>query len=257
MLGAIAGDIIGSVYETDPIKTKEFELFCPTSRFTDDTVLTIAVADVLLTGGEYAPTFRDYYHRFPDKSYGSGFSRWAESTGATACNSYGNGSAMRVSPIGWAYNSLTEVMIEAKRSAQVSHNHHEGVKGAQAVATAIFLARSGQTKAYISEYLTHTFHYNLDRSLDEIRPDYTFDTTCQGTVPEAVIAFLNSNSHEDAIRNAISLGGDSDTMACIAGAIAEAYYKEIDIEILNGICARLPDIFINVTMRFINKYCHY
>ncbi len=257
MLGAIAGDIIGSVYEADPIKTKDFELFCPASRFTDDTVLTIAVADVLLTGSEYTRIFRDYYRGFPNLGYGYGFSHWAESASATAYNSFGNGSAMRVSPIGWAFDSLAEVITEAKRSAQVSHNHKEGIKGAQAVAAAIFLARNGQAKSHIKDYLTDAFHYNLERTLDEIRPGYSFDSTCQGSVPEAIIAFLDSDSYEDAIRNAVSLGGDSDTLACIAGAIAEAYYKEINAEIINSSYALLPDSLINVTRRFVDKYCHY
>lgn len=254
MLGAIAGDIIGSVFEAQPIKTKEFELFSEQSTFTDDTVLTIAVAEVLLTSANYADTYRKYYHSFQDRGYGYGFHRWAGSNEAEPYYSFGNGSAMRVSPVGWAHNSLTAVLAEAQRSAVVSHNHAEGIKGAQAVAAAVYLARTSGSKERIQEFIRQEFGYPLNRRLDEIRPDYCFDVTCQGSVPEAITAFLESEDVEDAIRNAISLGGDSDTMACIAGAIAEAYYREIPELIKNAVYQTLPAALAQTTMDFREKF---
>lgn len=257
MLGAIAGDIIGSVYEASPIKSKEFVLLSPANRFTDDTVLTIAVAEVLLDGGEYAAAYRDYYRKFPHQGYGYGFSRWARMPEATAWHSYGNGSAMRVSPVGWALDSLADVLQEAQRSAIVSHNHEEGIKGAQAVATAVYLARQGCSKQHIRNTLGKMFNYDLETPLDEIRPGYSFDVSCQGSVPEAIIAFLESGDYEDAVRNAVSFGGDSDTMACIAGAIAEAYYRDINAIIINNVYSRLPATLSNIVSRFTAKYCRY
>lgn len=254
MLGAIAGDIIGSVFEAQPIKTKEFELFSEQSTFTDDTVLTIAVAEVLLTSANYADTYRKYYRSFQDRGYGYGFHRWAGSNEAEPYYSFGNGSAMRVSPVGWAHNSLTAVLAEAQRSAVVSHNHAEGIKGAQAVAAAVYLARTSGSKERIQEFIRQEFGYPLNRRLDEIRPDYCFDVTCQGSVPEAITAFLESEDVEDAIRNAISLGGDSDTMACIAGAIAEAYYREIPELIKNAVYQTLPAALAQTTMDFREKF---
>ncbi len=257
MIGAIAGDIIGSVYEANPIKTKDFPVFSPNSRITDDTVLTLAVADVMLTGRDYAETFRDYYRCYPNQGYGYGFTQWAINESALPYNSYGNGSAMRVSPVAWVHKSLDKVLEEAKYSAQVSHNHVEGIRGAQAVAASVFLARTGHEKTEISSYVHDTFGYDLNRSLTEIRPDYRFEVTCQGSVPEAIIAFLESCDFEDAVRNAISLGGDSDTMACIAGAIAEAYYRDIGKNIREEVLVRLPTALKAITTQFTRKYCLY
>lgn len=257
MLGAIAGDIIGSVFERNPIKTKEFDLFCSDSHFTDDTVLSLAVANVILCKQPYPVVFRDFYQKYPNRGYGDGFSRWVISDDKNPYYSYGNGSAMRVNPVGWAYSSLSDVLNEAKQSAIVSHNHEEGIKGAQAVAAAIFLARTGCKKNDIKQYLKETFKYNLDRKLDDIRPDYKFDVSCQGSVPESIIAFLESENYEDAIRNAISLGGDSDTMACISGSIAEAYYGKINNDIIAYIFDCLPVDLADITSQFIGKYCQY
>lgn len=227
MIGAIAGDIIGSVFELNNIKSTDFELFSPRSRFTDDTVLTVAVADAILQGKGYADVLREYYRRHPDAGYGDGFIRWLFEEGAEPRYSYGNGSAMRVSPVGWACGTLEEVLAEAERSAAVTHNHVEGIKGAQSVAAAVFMARQGSSKKGIRDYITARFDYNLEQTLDQIRPHYLFDVSCQGSVPQAITAFLESEDYEDAVRKAISIGGDSDTIACIAGGIAQAYYGKV------------------------------
>ncbi len=224
MIGAIAGDIIGSTYEFAAIKTKKFPLFDERSFFTDDSVLTIAVADMILHGGSYADLFRDYSRRYPGRSYGLRFRKWVESDQPKPYGSFGNGSAMRVSPIGFAFDDLATVLAEAKRSAEVTHDHPEGIKGAQAIAAAVYLARSKASKIEIRAYIERTFAYDLSGSLDDIRPDYPFDETCQGTVPAALLSFLESHDFEDAVRNAVSLGGDSDTLACIAGGVAQAWY---------------------------------
>lgn len=256
MLGAIAGDVIGSVYEgwNTQIKTVSFPLFSSNSHFTDDTVLTIAVADAILQGGDYATFIQDYARRYPNAGYGGFFKRWMYDENKTAYNSFGNGSAMRVSPIGWAFVTEDEVLREAERSAAVTHNHPEGIKGAQAVALAVFLARRGQDKTTIQDEIIQRFNYDLTRTLAEIRPGYTFDVTCQGSVPESIIAFLDSESVEDAIRKAISLGGDSDTMACISGSIAEAYYRDVPDEILIAIERLLPRELLEVVNRFATRY---
>lgn len=252
MIGAIAGDIIGSVYEWHNIKTTDFPLFDPLCAFTDDTVLTIAVADAILSGAEYGPKLREWYRLYPDRGYGSGFRGWARS-GNRQGNSMGNGSAMRVSPVGFAFNTLEEVLEEARKSAVPSHNRPEGIKGAQCVASAIFLARTGSSKEDIKKYVRETFGYNLDRTLDDIRPHYRFDATCPGSVPEAITAFLESNDYEDAVRKAISLGGDSDTIACIAGGIAEAFYGIPD-HIRTRTLEELDDALTNVMDLFTRRF---
>lgn len=254
MLGAIAGDIIGSVYERDNIKTKQFPLFRPESRFTDDTVLTVAIAEALLHQGDYADTLRQYYQYFPHAGYGGTFEAWAGSSSREPYNSWGNGSAMRVSPIGYAFDNLEQVLQAAKRSAEVTHNHPEGIKGAQATAAAIFLARTGQSQAEIKTYIESTFGYDLSQTLDEIRPTYRFDVSCQGSVPQAITAFLESTDFEDAIRNAISLGGDSDTIACIAGSIAEAFYGGVPAVIAEEIMIRLDQRLVDVVEAFRTRY---
>ena len=227
MLGAIIGDIIGSVYEFNNIKTKDFPLFSKESFFTDDTVMTIAVADALLNGrtaDNYIDSMKKFGRLYPDSGYGGNFGSWLFSDNRKPYNSFGNGSAMRVSPCGWFANSLDEAESLAEKSAAVTHNHPEGIKGAQATAAAIFLARIGRSQTEIKEYIEDIYEYNLSRKLDDIRPIYRFNEICQETVPEAIIAFLESDSFEDAIRNAISLGGDSDTLAAITGSIAEAAF---------------------------------
>jgi len=232
MLGAIIGDIIGSSYEFKGMKSTEFPLFTAGSKFTDDTVLTVAVADCLLHDREYAKTFKEYGKRYPHAGYGGMFRNWLRSSGSEPYNSYGNGSAMRVSPVAFAFDTIDDVLREAERSAMPTHNHPEGVKGAKAIASAIFLARTGNGKKEIREYTEGRFGYDLGRTLDEILPGYHFDETCQGSVPEAIIAFLEGKDYEDTVRKAISLGGDADTLACMAGGIAEAYYKKIPVHIV-------------------------
>ena len=254
MLGAIAGDIIGSVYEYHPLKSKSFPLFSETSRFTDDTVLTLAVASAILNSEDYGASIATFAEQYPDEDYGSLFINWMLSTEKTPYNSWGNGSAMRVSPVGFAFNSADEVVDEARKSAEVTHDHPEGIKGAQATALAIYRARSGGSKEEIRKEIQERFTYDLSQKLDEIRPTYSYDVSCQGTVPEAIIAFLESESFEDAIRNAISLGGDSDTLACITGGIAQAFYNDIPGEIETAVRARLPDEFLQVLDTFERTY---
>lgn len=250
MLGAIAGDIIGSRFEHYPHKSKEFELFASESRFTDDTVHTVALAASLVDGVDYAPLLREYYGYYPDAGYGARFSRWALGDDPTPYNSFGNGSAMRVSPVGWFYDDLEAVLAAAQRSAAVTHSHPEGIRGAQAVAAAILLARRWHSKEAIREFVTTRFGYDLERPLEQIRPDYAFDVTCQGSVPEAIIAFLEAQSFEEAVRNAVSLGGDADTQACIAGAIAEAFFGGVPPEIAQIVWSRLDMRLLKVVRRF-------
>jgi ADP-ribosylglycohydrolase len=246
MLGAMIGDIVGSVYEWHNIKTTDFVLFKSNSTFTDDTVLTTATAKALMTDIGYAEAYQDFARRYEGRGYGGNFSRWIYKDDPQPYNSWGNGSAMRVSPVGFAFDTVEEVLAEAERCAEVTHNHPEGIKGAQATALAILLARQGASQPEIREEIAGRFAYDLNRKLDDIRPGYAFDVSCQGSVPEAIIAFLESESYEDAIRNAISLGGDSDTIACIAGGIAEAYYGGVPEEIAVEGRARLPGEFIQI-----------
>jgi ADP-ribosylglycohydrolase len=231
MLGAIVGDIVGSIYEFNNHRSKDFPLFSGGCDFTDDSVLTVAVADCLMHQGNYAEYIKNYARKYPNRGYGGRFAQWIRFESMEPYNSWGNGSAMRVSSIGFAYNDLESVMNEAKRSAEVTHNHPEGVKGAQATAVAILMARQGQSKEEIKNAIAKSFGYDLNRTVDEIRPVYVFNESCQETVPEAIIAFLESTDFEDAIRNAISLGGDSDTLACITGGIAEAFYGGVPQDI--------------------------
>jgi len=254
MIGAIAGDVIGSVHEGSGTKTKEFPLFHEYCRFTDDTVLTIAVADKLMRGGDYVDAFHEFFHAYPQAGYGGTFIRWAGYRHRDPYNSWGNGSAMRVSPIGFAFDSLEEVMAQARASAEVTHNHPEGIRGAQATAVAIFLARMGQEKADIKRHIETEFGYQLSDRLDDIRETYTFDVSCQGSVPQSIVAFLESASYEDAIRNAISLGGDADTMACIAGGIAEAFYGSVPDEISSRALDLLDTRLRTIVTEFIHSH---
>jgi ADP-ribosylglycohydrolase len=250
MLGAIAGDVIGSVHEGIHTKTKIFPLLTSESRFTGDTVLTVAVAECLLRGRAYVEAFHDYFETYPTAGYGGTYFWWASSRRREPYNSWGNGSAMRVSPVAYVTATLEEVLQEAKRCAEVTHNHEQGIRGAQATAAAVFLARTGSSKEQIRQYTEEQFGYFLDESLDQLRPTYAFDVSCQGSVPQSIIAFLESSGFEDAIRNAISLGGDADTMACIAGAIAEAYYGGVPAEIATPVLARLDDRLRSVVREF-------
>ncbi len=230
MLGAIFGDIVGSIYEFNNINTTQFELFGKRSTFTDDSILTIAVADWLLMGAltkeRLIYTIRKYVKEYPNPmgGYGSRFQQWAFSNQNKPYNSWGNGSAMRVAAVGWAFDTLEETENIAKLTAEITHNHPEGIKGAQATAAAIYMARTCSTKLEIKEYIQSKYGYDLSRTCDEIRPTYRFNESCAGTVPEAIIAFLDSSDFETAIRLAVSLGGDTDTLTCIAGGIAEAFY---------------------------------
>jgi len=241
VLGAIAGDIIGSIYEHAPIKTRDFPLFAPSCRFTDDTVLTVAVARAIVDGSGYLENLRELGRRYPDAGYGGAFHRWLLADEPRPYQSWGNGSAMRVSPIGFAFDTPETVLEEARRSAVVTHDHPEGIKGAQATALAVFLARNGSGREEIRREITSRFGYDLRRTVEAIRPAYDFDVSCQGSVPEAIIAFLDSECYEDAVRNAVSLGGDSDTLACIAGGIAEAFYGGIPTGIGEQALALLPE----------------
>jgi ADP-ribosylglycohydrolase len=254
MIGAIAGDVIGSVFEFNNILTTDFPLFDQRSRFTDDSVLTIAVAAKLLGNGDYPGLFKYFGRRYPKSGYGGRFKNWLFSDDSSPYNSFGNGSAMRVSPVGFAFDSLDEVLNAARESAEATHNHPEGIKGSQAVAAAIFLARKGADKKGIRAETQNRFGYSLERTLDEIRPIYRFDETCQGSIPEAVTAFLESTSFEDAIRLAVSIGGDSDTLACIAGGIAQAFYGGVPVEIISETLHRLPEEFISIIRSFEKTY---
>ena len=253
MFGAIYGDIVGSVYEFNNIRTKDFELFSEKSKFTDDTVMTLAVANALVIFDEMtreencldAPSKNNLAYfkeilisemhttgeKYPRAGYGGRFRFWLKEKQTEPYGSYGNGSAMRVSPVAWYANSLEECLDFAKASAEVTHNHPEGIKGAVVTAGATYLARTGATmdeiKAFVAKY------YEINFTLDEIRPTYEFNETCQDTVPQAMQAFFESTSFEDAIRNAISIGGDSDTLAAITGAVAEAYYGMTEREVRN------------------------
>ncbi|MBI4853927.1 MAG: ADP-ribosylglycohydrolase family protein [Acidobacteria bacterium] len=254
MLGAIAGDIIGSCYEGKPLKSTHFPLFSKHSRFTDDTVLTLAVAHSILKKLPYEISIKNFARAYPDAGYGGTFFQWMLSQDNQPYNSWGNGSAMRVSPVGFAFNTIEEVLAEAKKSAEVTHNHPEGIKGAQATAVAVFLARNGSSKSEIKEYISNNFQYNLDRTLAEIRPSYSFDVSCQGSVPESIISFLESDNYKSAVKNAISLGGDADTMACISGAIAQAYYKEIPEELVTKTRELLTEDLLEVLDQFNSKF---
>ncbi len=250
MLGAIIGDICGSIYEFYSVETDSFCLMKKDAHFTDDTVLTIAIADAIMNSRDFVKTIKNYAKRYEDRGYGGRFYDWIYSDSYEPYNSYGNGSAMRVSPIGFYYDSIDDVIEKAKQSAQVTHNHPEGVKGAQAVALSIFLAKKGYTKEQIRQEIEKRFGYDLSRTLEECAQDYTFDVTCQGSVPEAIIAFLDSTDFESAIKNAILLRGDADTQACIAGSIAEAYYKNIPTRLHRKAYEILPKEFVAIIKQF-------
>ncbi|MFP4446395.1 MAG: ADP-ribosylglycohydrolase family protein [Desulfosudaceae bacterium] len=254
MIGAIAGDIIGSVYENRPIKTKDFPLFDENCRFTDDTVLTLAVAYAIIEGRSYQESIRAIGRGYLSAGYGGTFLRWLVTEHPRPYESWGNGSAMRVSPVGLAFSTEEEVLAEAEKSAAITHNHPEGIKGAQATALAVFMARSGQDKADIRSRIQEQFGYNLERTVDQIRPGYRFDISCQGTVPEAMISFLDADSYEDAVRNAVSLGGDSDTLACIAGGIAGAYYRQVPESVVARVRALLPPDLLAILDHFTRAF---
>lgn len=257
LLGAVAGDVIGSVYEFSRQKEYDFPLFCEESKVTDDSVLTVAVAAAILHGGNYLESIRAYARAYPDRGYGGFFRKWIYAEDPRPYNSFGNGSAMRVSAVGWAFDTVEEVLSEAERSAAITHNHAEGIKGAQATALSVFLARKGQSKESIKREIVARFGYDLKRTLAAIRPMYEFNESCQETVPEAIIAFLESEGYVDSIRKTISLGGDADTLAAITGAIAEAYYGSVPIEIAAEVRERVPARLWSVIEEFSRKYAAY
>ena len=260
MYGAILGDIIGSPYEFDQgYKTNDFPLFSRNSKFTDDSVMTLAVADAFLSLPPEASeveirrflvrSMQTYGRKYPYAGYGGMFRRWLKDPNPQPYGSYGNGSAMRVSSAAWLFDDLQTVRHMARLSAEVTHNHPEGIKGAEATASAIYLARTDSTKSEIKAYIEETFHYNLSRTCDEIRPAYRHVESCQETVPEAITAFLEGESFEDVIRTAVSLGGDCDTLTCIAGSIAEGFYG-VPEELKKQCRERLPEDLRKVLRRF-------
>lgn len=254
MIGAIAGDIAGSVYEFHPQKREDIPLFTKDSFFTDDTVMTVAAAQAILENKPYQGCYREFGKRHPYAGYGGMFAQWLMSPNPKPYNSFGNGSAMRVSAAGWAFDTVEEVLVEAEKTAAPTHNHPEGIKGAQATALAILLARQGSSKEDIRTEISRRFEYDLSRTVASIRPGYEFNETCQETVPEAVIAFLDASSFEDTLRKAISLGGDADTLACIAGGIAEAFYGGVPQHVLEIVKEKLAPDLLEITEQFRSRY---
>lgn len=256
MIGAIIGDIVGSSYEFRRVKVKttDFELFPRDAKFTDDTVLTMAVANSILREEKIVESLKKFGNRYPHAGYGGRFANWLRTASSQPYYSFGNGSAMRVSPIGFIYDDVVKVNEEAKKSAECTHNHPEGIKGAQATAVAIFMAKDGYSKDGIKNVLESFFKYDLSRKLADIRLHYKFEVSCQKSVPEAIIAFLESDNFEDAIRKSISLGGDTDTQACITGGIAQAFYKNIPKNMVEEARKRLPEEFLDILDEFNEKY---
>jgi len=249
MLGAIAGDIIGSIYEAAPIRTKDFALFGPGVRFTDDTVCTVALADALMQGADFAATLRAYVRRYPGRGYGGMFRRWATTPGMPAYGSWGNGAAMRVGPIAHWARDEAELLRLAAASAAVSHDHPDAIAGAQAVALAMWLAQGGTDRSAIRALIARRFGYDLQESVEQIRSWYGFDVSCKGTVPPAIVCALEASDYQDAVRNAVSLGGDSDTLACITGGLAEILYGLPD-DVAREARALLDDHLRDVVDRF-------
>ena len=254
MYGAVAGDIIGSPYEHRRVGSRDFPLFHPLSTWTDDTVLSLAVAQAILSDRPYGEVIRQFAQLYPDAGYGGSFLRWMQDEEALPYGSWGNGSAMRSSAIGYAFDSLGEVIHQAQASAIPTHDHPEGIKGAQAVAASVFLARESKSKDRICQFVESEFEYDLSRNLADIRPTYRFDVSCQGSVPEAILCFLESSSWEDAVRNAVYLGGDSDTLGCIAGAIAEAWYGATPDVVIARVVATLPRHLHTVARSFRSRF---
>ena len=261
MIGSIIGDIVGSIYEFTPnnIKTKQFEFFNPNGSYTDDSILTFATADWLLHGGEVAHYYSKYGEKYPWPmgGYGGGFKLWLVRSirhqDYRPYNSCGNGSAMRVGPVGWAFDTIEEILAKAKESAECTHNHPEGIKGAQATALAIMMARHGCDKNEIRSEIEKRFEYDLQFTCEQIRPTYTWGGTCQDSAPQAIVAFLDGEDYEDSIRNAISIGGDSDIIGCIIGSIAEAYFG-VPADLRNSAMNYLPEEFQSIISEFENKF---
>lgn len=254
MIGALFGDVVGSVFEHAPHKSIDIPLFDADSCCTDDTVLTIATAHAILTGTPFVDAYRKFANRWPDAGYGDTFREWMRRRNAGPYGSWGNGSAMRVSPVAWAFDSESDVLRESERSAAVTHDHPDGIAGAQAVALAVFLARTGASKDAIRERIARDFGYALHTTTDAIRPTYRFDVSCAGSLPQAIVAFLDAESVEHAVRLAVSLGGDADTQASIAGAIAEAYFRRIPAEHATATLARLDPALRDVAVEFHERF---
>jgi ADP-ribosylglycohydrolase len=257
MIGGIAGDVIGSVFEHNLSKNSHFPLFGDESTFTDDTVMTLAVAEATLKNKDYGDTIREFCLRHPKRRYGSRFKEWAKSWDNEPSDSFGNGSAMRVAPVGWAFKTLETVLEEAEKSAKPTHNSPEGIKGAKAIAASVFMARTGETKDAIKAYVESAFGYDLSIPYETLRikgENYKFEPTCEKTVPPSLICFIDSTDYEDAVRKAVSLGWDSDTMACITGAIADAYYGGVPIEIEEMVLSMLPSDLKIVVEDFKKQY---
>ena len=256
LYGALGGDFVGSIYEWHNIKTKEFSLIDSRCQMTDDSILTMATADAICSKMDYAVCYHRWGNMHKHRGYGGSFRAWLNLSEEELkpYGSWGNGAAMRISPVGFAFQTVDDVLDEAEKSASATHNHKEGIRGAQATALAVFLARQGQSKENIRKEIEDRFDYDLSHSLDAIRPTYSFDVSCQGTVPVAIRAFLESESYEDAIRNAISVGGDSDTIAAITGGIALAYYKEMPDRLVEAIDNHLTPDMQDVCKRFAMAY---
>lgn len=260
IMGTIIGDTIGSTYEFNPTKDYNFSLYNDEMDYTDDSIMTIAVADWILNDSYLSPenlaqTMRRYGNQYfhPKGGYGHLFSEWLTRSDMKAYNSWGNGAAMRVSAIGFAFSTLEETLKVSEISSAVTHNHPEGIKGAQAAAAAIFLARNGEKKEVIRKFITREFDYNLNRTCKEIRPTYQFEASCQETVPQAIVAFLDSKDYLDAVRLGISLGGDADTIAAITGALAAAFYKTVPSELYDRVLEMLPEDLKATTLLFESK----
>lgn len=266
MFGAVYGDVIGSYYETHSTKDYNFT-FQNSSTFTDDSLLTTAVCKAILNNPEdisylelkkrayeYAVQYRIYYSYFPNSGFGEMFSQWAKSDEMKVIHSYGNGGAMRAVPIGYAYNTVEQVMLQAKASCMYTHKHNEAIKGAQAVAVAVFMARNGESKEAIKEFVSKKFGYYLSVKLSDLKNNFVFDSRASYSVPPSIIAFLESEDYESAVRNAVSLGGDADTMACISGGIAQAFYKQIPNHIKNFCDMRLDYSIRSVVRKFEKIY---
>jgi ADP-ribosylglycohydrolase len=254
MLGAIVGDFVGSVHEFAATKQKDFSLLSAQCTVTDDSLLTLAVAEWLMHGTDLVTRFHDLVAAYPAAGWGLMFAQWAHARRRGPYNSFGNGAAMRASPVGWAFPTLEETLTAAAESASVTHNHPEGIKGAQATAAAVYLARCTGDKAVIRQEISRRFGYDLSRTVEMIRPTYRFDETCQATVPEAIIAFLDADDFEDALRNACSLGGDADTLACIAGGIAHAYFGRVPEVLSSRALGSVPEPLRGVWEAFRLRY---
>ena len=250
MIGAIAGDIIGSPYEARPIKSTKFPILGPGCRFTDDTVLTVATAFSLMTDGDYAKNYRLCGRLYPLAGYGKSFHEWLTLDDPQPYGSWGNGSAMRASPVGFMLDDEVDVLREAARSAAVTHDHPEGIKGAQAVALAVLLARRGAEPSDLRAEIAERFGYDMARTSAAIRPRYRFDISCQGSVPEALICACEADVWLDAVRLAVSLGGDADTQACIAGAVAQARFGGIPADIDQAVRLMLPEDLLEIVLDF-------